>query len=712
MSRLRRWPLVLLIVLAIGMTPWPWTAMAITPQTQTVHIIDTHDDGFVTEVGIGIDSALVHILDPGMDLRAFLVFRDIEINYWEPLKNATLRLRTSNLMDFDADSSVTIHGISLDNLQLEGWLGPAFIMSAPLTGAHVNVNTSQFYGQAWHEIDVTGIVEELIRHYNWDGDGHDGTETGDAIGFIILGAPDDTRYFYDYRGNPSLSADLVIHWNHAPPPPTGYEDATYNQTLGNWTIWVISYSTLIDMAYWDGSKEQYMEINTNSSDVEIPDVSSQGNRPASYQIVRGPENDIFYLGRVGTNQTLFHSYDEGETWDNYTLNDQYAELIGNSNKDGSLAFDSSGALWVVWASKSLSIPTGFYRIHATNITIEEHILTFSTTVGDIGPTRAGYSCDQNRPSLWLDANDCKHITYDGKYPPSELEDHIFYKYEGGAGWTDIVILDNLAKIHHRYSQMVTSSNGTFKLVVWEVEGDLQYAYFKTVWVKTQDLESEGVANNYGPHTSYNDNEDKVLAVYEHDDKLSSKIFNFTDLSLTSRHNVGLDAIFPDLTFDISKNDALAVYDAGVDGIQGIIYHFNNESWGTNFTIRDTNPGYIHTLSLGIIDIGGTGEPDESWYAYDPDTNQTHGPFDDLDDVIDFIEGEDPDPQDPNPADEWPDEGPFTRFNTRMYIFIVGFFMVWGTVWFFAWKRPDGYYLLVGALFIIMGIGLIIHSVSI
>ena len=79
---------------------------------------------------------------------------------------------------------------------------------------------------------------------------------------------------------------------------------------------------------------------------------------------------------------------------------------------------------------------------------------------------------------------------------------------------------------------------------------------------------------------------------------------------------------------------------------------------------------------------------------------------------DWIDAEDPDPQDPNPADEWPDEGPFTRFSTRMYIFIVGFFMCWGTIWLFAWKRPDGYYLLVGALFIIMGIGLIIHSVSI
>ena len=115
--------LILLVNLPI------FRAGAITPQNQTVHITDTHDDMFITEVGIGIDSSLVTIKDPNMDIRSFLVFRELDINYWEPLENATLRLHTSNTLDFDADSSITIFGIALSDLQVEGWLLPSTVLS-------------------------------------------------------------------------------------------------------------------------------------------------------------------------------------------------------------------------------------------------------------------------------------------------------------------------------------------------------------------------------------------------------------------------------------------------------------------------------------------------------------------------------------------------------------------------------------------------------
>ena len=211
---------------------------ALTPQSQTVKITDTHDDMFITEVGIGIDSSLVTIKDPGMDIRSFLVFRELEVNYWEPLENATLRLHTSNTLDFDADSSISIYGIALSDLQVEGWLLPSTVLSLGFTDAVTNYNTSEFYGGQWHEIEVTDIVEELIRNPNWDGDGSAGTETGDAIGFHILGAEgNDKRYFYDYKTGNGLEAQLILHWNHEPPPPAGYENAEYNETYRGYDIW-------------------------------------------------------------------------------------------------------------------------------------------------------------------------------------------------------------------------------------------------------------------------------------------------------------------------------------------------------------------------------------------------------------------------------------------------------------------------------------------
>ena len=211
---------------------------AITPQNQTVRITDTRDDMFITEVGIGIDTSLVTILDPNMDIRSFLVFRELDVNFWEPLKNATLRLHTSNTLDFDADSSITIYGMALSDLQLEGPLSPATVLSLGFTSAHTDYNTSEFYGSQWHEINVTSIVEELIRNANWDGDGNAGTETGDAIGFHIVGAEgEDTRYFYDFKVGNGLEAQLVIHWNHEPPPPAGFEFAEFNETYRGYHVW-------------------------------------------------------------------------------------------------------------------------------------------------------------------------------------------------------------------------------------------------------------------------------------------------------------------------------------------------------------------------------------------------------------------------------------------------------------------------------------------
>lgn len=210
---------------------------ALTPQSQTVKITDTHDDMFILETGVGIDSSLVSIKDPNMDLRAFLVFREIDVNYWEPLENATLRLHTSNTLSFDADSSVTIYGMKISELQDSLPLTAGNVLSIGFTSAHTDYNTSQFYGSQWWEIDVTDIVEELIRNPNWDGDGHAGTETGDAIGFHIVGAEgDDKRYFYDYSVGNGLESQLVIHWNHEPPPPSGFPDADYNDTYRGYHI--------------------------------------------------------------------------------------------------------------------------------------------------------------------------------------------------------------------------------------------------------------------------------------------------------------------------------------------------------------------------------------------------------------------------------------------------------------------------------------------
>jgi len=462
------------------------------------------------------------------------------------------------------------------------------------------------------------------------------------------------------------------------------------------------------MAYWDGSNEQYMEINTNSSDVEIPGVTSAGNRPSSYQIIRGPENDIFYLGRNGSNQALFHSYDDGDTWDNYTLNDQFPLIYGNANTDGSLALDSSGDLWIAWCTVVLGETQ--YEVVSCNVSIDDHVLTFSEGYEAV-PWHAQHYA-MRRPVIWIDINDRKHLTFDAGWSPTLIDPEVQYTYKDDGGWSSPVLISGgVSGRDYYYSNMATSINGSFIIVVYFSDvSEGYYAYYKGGWTSGSGF--PGAGSELYPVVAYNDNEDKALIVYDESGSLNYYIFNFTDESLSPEYDVGKTGTFPDLLFDIDKNQALAIYDAGADGIEGIIYDFDTESWGSNFSIRDIDPGYIHTVSLAKIDIGGTGEPDEEWYAYDPDANETHGPFDDYDDVIDFIEGEDPDPEDPDPGGEWStgpggETGAFTRFRMRLWFMLIGFGCLFGPILFFAWRRPSGYYILCGSIVMLIGIGLLL-----
>jgi len=77
------------------------------------------------------------------------------------------------------------------------------------------------------------------------------------------------------------------------------------------------------------------------------------------------------------------------------------------------------------------------------------------------------------------------------------------------------------------------------------------------------------------------------------------------------------------------------------------------------------------------------------------------------DPWDWIDGVDPDPQDPEPSG-WEGTPPeFSRFSIRRYFLILGYFCVWGPIWFFCWRRPSGYYICGGALIMLMGFGLLL-----
>ena len=101
-----------------------------------------------------------------------------------------------------------------------------------------------------------------------------------------------------------------------------------------------------------------------------------------------------------------------------------------------------------------------------------------------------------------------------------------------------------------------------------------------------------------------------------------------------------------------------------------------------------NWGYLENMLILVDSIplyNGT------FFAVDPETNETVvDDMPDLDSIIDWIETNYPDPEEPNPGDEWqdPDEGILTRLNFKLFVFVIGMVLFLGApVYGFA-ERPE------------------------
>ena len=109
-----------------------------------------------------------------------------------------------------------------------------------------------------------------------------------------------------------------------------------------------------------------------------------------------------------------------------------------------------------------------------------------------------------------------------------------------------------------------------------------------------------------------------------------------------------------------------------------------------------------------------GRPGEGWIVTDENGTTVTDPLDDYEDALIEIEeilGADPEDPEP-PGEEWTtgpggETGAFTRFRMRLWFMLIGFGCLFGPLLFFAWRRPSGYYIICGAIVMLIGIGLLI-----
>lgn len=556
------------------------------PEEQTRHIIehpaDTGTDGdmFVTETGLGHSGNLVTVLDPNMGIYGYLFFKDIKLNSYFHLENATLRLHTASTMDFDNESSFTIYGISdyrYFGMGEWGYGSPAEIMIAPKTSAYVSYNSSQFYSSQWHEIDVTDIVQELKSNPWYEGPGLDYGDPGDYMAFIILGASGhDSRWFYDLSAGNDYEAQLHLHWDFSPPPPVDYEWGEFNESYRGYNIW------------------------------ELP----------AFNISQ------FELDWTDVNITALTETDSGN--DITVVSDTEAIITSMSGEVTGALFNDTGA--------GADYQTGLFRA-----------LINMTNVDDTGAIEWSYP----------------HAVF-GIGSNAGLNMHPFGDGLDGDG------IYLLVRIHY-------DNDGRF--AYWSVSRDEGNVEFIT-----------GALTDwyYVPQEHYiiwwyNANSHYVhLEIYS--DPAMTPEF------LIHSSNGEYTANIPDEALRYPMITTSAYATTGMDG--WVSYTYNN-----NLTTPPST--YIVTFPNGtVIETGITDVEDAQSYIDD----ELYGG---------------PDIEDPSPPGEEWDEGPggetgaFTRFRMRLWFLIIGLGCFFGPILFFAWRRPSGYYLLCGALVMLIGIGLLL-----
>lgn len=220
-------PIILLVSSFFPMIYAPWT---------NVSPIDETDDAFITGVGNYFgDTPYLFLRDQTTSLLVGTRFRNLAISQGEKINNATLFVRS--IYDYPAagDISVTIRGDDIDD-------SLAFNDSGSFTRTHTSSyvvwNISEVNGNAWHNVTVTNIVQEIIDRPGWIS-GNDLS----LLFWAIKGTP--RREFASVDGNPAYTAYLSISYGEDPPEaqiPTIQANATipYNDTEEY--VWVYNHT--------------------------------------------------------------------------------------------------------------------------------------------------------------------------------------------------------------------------------------------------------------------------------------------------------------------------------------------------------------------------------------------------------------------------------------------------------------------------------------
>jgi len=694
----------------------------------------SEDDGFKSEIGnMFIATPLIAIKDPGADMFSYFMFRNITIYNSRIINNATLSVYTVSNQDVDLSGLATIYGLEMDGLEIDDRVS--------MTTASVVWNVSQVRGLGqWHNVSVTGIVQELINRFNWG--------YGDNLAFEILAIPGETRHVvaYDY-GDPTLTAKLYISYGIGPPVPPGLPgDSTYNSSYDGYDIWFTPGFDQVS-SFWTG------QMWSDTQEVY----------PFQEKVAYSNITDRFYVFGItpvpgALNLTYITKLRTDDTWTtNYTYAWHMTDAAATIYFDTHLwTNDTTTFLDVAWINTypvSHDLYYGRYILNAdgsyTNVTAPQVITTSDKLEPPI--------------TIMVDSEGYPYVAWGQELPsPNTYTGYVAWSTTNNGTFTHFIQHPNITFRSPAVVESLVGFNpaNTFNTYIMELARGANRTMYLSFLAPDVGLADTAEAWN---RASGNWTDGSIIGA---DVTVAYRWAMSASSNMSLVHNASLlltDGAYKELyektgggwtlvnttwdTLDIMVMGASTrgpYYTIGHDDGERIVYYRlgNGLNWTLNIELRDYadyDSANIHRWDLTgqqypplrtidnktIVSYAwaeGTGRYFHDWFYIEDGPQDDYGSYytvtdengtivftgDTLDDVIYWLEGEDPDPEDPEPSG-WEGTPPeFSRFSIRRYFLFIGYFCVWGPIWFFCWRRPSGYYICGGALIMLMGFGLLLQ----
>lgn len=676
-----------ILFLKVGPVNATWT---------TESIGSIHDDLFITESrNVFQYTNYVTLTSSSSDIYSFLAFRSVQIPDNSQILTAYLELETYGGTN-ETGPSVTVYGIKTGNLDVS-WNPPPDLINEPITSSYTNYDLENFTGNYQrHNITVTDIISEIYNQYSW-GNGND-------IGFAIYGVQNVTRAFFAYDSYPSRVAKLYVEYGENTTTTHYYRNATITITdlpgLTPFTGFFQDAGTLVDLIYLPQNESarsnNWIEVNTPAYEL--------GNL-MSVQQTRG----------VVYNDTLFmYGLDDDGTYSTHIYSAPLDNLTDWTKvKQMQTVVDSSDWFSMGWWSTNTSIycvtaETGGITFRKVNVTD----WTASSEVSCI----SGYgSGSQSGSAILID--DYGTIYVAGGVPgPTDSTTKCAYGYstDGGATWT--MTRATGFGVYSGYPQLAQMYNMTF--LVYAINSPVSYVYkyinqtdLASGWSSSATLDS--VSNmNYNDlyvqpdyfatgSTSYRDvivstnyqtgaSETRLSSAYIYlnssgipnvqDPGGYSSLGNHTGVDKQFNTHVMVDDRIYSLYADsgspyytwwadpaYSQNSSFTFYNTNPTPSTSVYQAYNKRGYGlANIIVPDDvllPGGQSITVTINGTTLNNT--------CIDQATT-----LEEAQACIDAYLGQDPTDPDP-PGTSYPPDGPgaLTRFNTRFWIWLIGWVCV-------------------------------------